>query len=111
VSPGIQPGEQKLLTFLLARFTEDEATAADKHDRYDCDLHHLETYGCCSCDYPARVLAECEAKRLAIKAAQEERRDLERNEGAIPGLPLVIRALALPYVDHPDYRQEWLPYN
>ena len=56
---------------------------------------------------PSRVLAECEAKRAAIRAAQVERRALERNEGAIPGNLSVICALALPYSDHPDYLPEW----
>lgn len=47
-----------------------------------------------------RLLAECEAKRQLV----EDCRDSLRHE------PLAERALwylALPYADHPDYRQEW----
>jgi len=66
----------------------------------------------------ARVLAECDAKRRIIEAADEatgldmqvdsefriERRD-ERQEPYIGDV--ILRALALPYADHPDYREEW----
>jgi hypothetical protein len=49
---------------------------------------------------PARVLAECEAKRRIVEmhAYQEEH-----------FTPDELRALALPYADHPDYREEWRP--
>ena len=45
---------------------------------------------------PARVLAECEAKRQLIERV---------------GNPdwAGFRILALPYADHPDYQQEWKP--
>lgn len=42
---------------------------------------------------PARVLAEVEAKRRIVF------------EVAMP----VLALLALPYADHPDYREEWRP--
>ena len=59
---------------------------------------------------PARVLAECEAKRRIV----------ERCTGAVAGTvwehsdtPVLARAtlsdLGLSYADHPDYRQEWRP--
>lgn len=51
---------------------------------------------------PARVLAECEAKRRMVEM--------------IPGMPAdwddrdyLLRLLALPYADHPDYDPEWKP--
>ena len=46
---------------------------------------------------PARVLAECEAKRQIVQNAQD------------PGDDLFVAILALPYADHPDYREEWRP--
>jgi hypothetical protein len=52
---------------------------------------------------PARVLAECEAKRRIV--------DSEGSpyvEGHVPATR-TLRFLALPYADHPDYRQEWKP--
>ena len=52
---------------------------------------------------PARVLAECAAKRLILRIWFESEfceRDVMND---------VIDALALPYADHPDYREEWRP--
>jgi hypothetical protein len=43
---------------------------------------------------PARVLAECEARRRIVTEC---------------GWETVMRHLALPYADHPDYRDEWRP--
>jgi hypothetical protein len=43
---------------------------------------------------PARVLAECESKRRIVTEC---------------GWETVMRHLALPYADHPDYRDEWRP--
>jgi len=45
---------------------------------------------------PARVLAECEAKRRIVGLISS------------PG-PQALRLLALPYADHPDYLPEWKP--
>jgi Family of unknown function (DUF6221) len=53
---------------------------------------------------PARVLAECEAKREIIKAADE----VGRGTGWIT-TQTFLQLLALPYADHPDYQQEWRP--
>jgi hypothetical protein len=52
---------------------------------------------------PARVLAECKAKRAIV-------------EGMAPfgpiddiAAPEILGILAEPYADHPDYREEWRP--
>jgi hypothetical protein len=98
---------------------------------------------------PARVLAECEAKRRIIEFHQSwpvlvetpptfdqgnaEGHDLALGElssmtlrlsqriawmteqeyrnrfGSEPPTGPMLRALALPYADHPDYRPEWRP--
>ncbi|RRQ81583.1 DUF6221 family protein [Streptomyces griseofuscus] len=70
---------------------------------------------------PVRVLAEVEAKRRAVdecaywneKLAQEAANPSAHPQ---PGLGLILDAvnpilpaLALPYADHPDYREEWRP--
>jgi hypothetical protein len=64
---------------------------------------------------PDRVLAEVEAKRELVEehqpAAYGECRTcrepgLDRNQAAPC---LTLRLLALPYADHPDYREEWRP--
>ena len=80
---------------------------------------------------PARVLAECEAKRqlveqcrpsyvilyreserlLALALSQDQVKTVASSgphwphEGAEP----VLRSLAAVYADHPDYREEWRP--
>jgi hypothetical protein len=67
---------------------------------------------------PARVLAECEAKRRIVEAADEATGldmtvDSERLVGprdlvADPYLgDVMLRLLAMPYADHPDYAEEW----
>ena len=85
-----------LTEFLLARIAEDEVVAREG-GRWDGgmelawrDVGGIEDVLVIGTD---RLLAECEAKRQLI--------DLT--------IPHVLRILALPYADHPDYRQEWRP--
>jgi len=49
---------------------------------------------------PARVLAECEAKRLILALSEH---------GCGDDYERVQRALALPYADRPGYQQKWKP--
>lgn len=76
---------------------------------------------------PARVLAECEAKRRVVEWCGERVRvwvgdrypgttsEAERPGDYVPGKlahledSVVLRLLALPYADHPEYRDEWRP--
>ncbi|MHA4774745.1 DUF6221 family protein [Streptomyces sp. MSC1_001] len=56
---------------------------------------------------PARVLAEVDAKRRRLELlADAIRRGHDDYDIATELLPLE----ALPYVDHPDYRDTWRPY-
>jgi hypothetical protein len=67
---------------------------------------------------PARVLAECAAKRAIIEQHRESR-FFARHQGCVvcrtgsgPLLPVeypcpTVRALAAVHKDHPDYQQEW----
>jgi hypothetical protein len=65
---------------------------------------------------PARVLAEVDAKRRIAKV-HERLPDAEfcvtcDAPSGIPGEPsgcATLRLLALPYANHPDYRDEWRP--
>jgi hypothetical protein len=82
-----------LTDFLLARIAEDEA-CADGLEWDDGNPVHQT----------ARVLAECEAKRRIVEACADV---LAYDAEALP--QDVLRLLALPYADHPDYRQEWKP--
>jgi hypothetical protein len=63
---------------------------------------------------PARVLAECEAKRriVGIHSGPEfgvERRHLCWDSLIRDDKCETLHALALPYADHLDYREEWKP--
>jgi len=91
--------------------------------------------GNCTCGTPARVLAEVDAKRRMVDAylppgadphpgqecvnhegqdPAEHTRDkaCSRHLAASERLlhsDYVLRLLALPYADHPDYRDDWRP--
>jgi hypothetical protein len=55
---------------------------------------------------PARVLAECGAKRQIIAKVTE----IEYNLGGPWTHAMgdeILASLAQPYADHPDYREEW----
>ena len=99
-----------LADFLLARIAEDQADAmvgwrwkalpAGEYARLQ-----------------ARVLAECEARRRIV--AELDRLGAMSTDGMRDGganamsmmdaLEFALRALALPYADHPDYHEEWRP--
>jgi hypothetical protein len=133
-----------LVEFLEARITEDEAAAKacsaaawsirdepDEHLWVDGLSIHAADSNWDACiavadaehavrHDPARILAECAAKRAIIKQADEATSDRyawigeycvgdkERAEAYAtdPG-KLILEALAAVYSDHPDYQQEW----
>ena len=104
-----------LSDFLLARFAEDEAVAR----RVTLDDG---TWSWASVDFnfseaaehgnrwsPARVLAECEAKRRIVEWAESPpcwyapcglANQVESTDA-------LLRALALPHADHPDFDPAW----
>jgi hypothetical protein len=74
---------------------------------------------------PARVLTDCEAKRRIVQLAQKAAFDhdlvlqrpptnpvdraglLGKGDGKARALLWALRLMAMPYVHHPDYRDEW----
>jgi inorganic pyrophosphatase len=117
-----------LTEFLQARIAEDEAVARaavrwnegcrNWADAGEPDWVHIARWD------PARVLAECEAKRSVVHAAI----DAERNvadaykqhprpsettfamyAGVNAALQVVTQCLAFSYADHPDYDESWRP--
>lgn len=121
-----------LTEFLLARVAEDEADArlaVRCHepgepwgwDTVPGDGLHIARWD------PARVLAECEAKRRIVELhtvdgtvrlrSTDEKVYVCRTcslEDEPPSGPMewpcdTLRALAAVYADHPDYRDEWKP--
>lgn len=104
-----------LAEFLLARIAEDEADIGHEASPADyCDAVegiHLSA---------RRALAECEAKRRIVEGWRrldaEDYGEFVVGGGWDPGIDYAsdalehaMRALALPYADHPDYREEWRP--
>jgi hypothetical protein len=102
-----------LTEFLLARIAEDESLAR-------AQLAAGRQHGT-SWDYndPRRCLAECEAKRQIVEHADTVSsmdRQIESEWGTRSSVPWdedegirLLRLLALPYADHPDYDQTWRP--
>ncbi len=124
-----------LTDFLLARIAEDEAVARLAADTEGAEKWatlppgelpnvdaHMGTLPHIARHDPARVLAECEAKRRIV-----ELHDVDCYVGTGPDgddeyfcegcrtstidpadiqCP-TLRALTLSYADHPDYRDEW----
>jgi uncharacterized protein YbjT (DUF2867 family) len=74
--------------------------------------HHIARHD------PARALAEVDAKRQILDTVvprMNEMDDQLESEYGTPGEPqpyeslTLLRLLALPYADHPAYREEWKP--
>jgi hypothetical protein len=119
-----------LADWLLERFAEDEAGPRNwlearripMEDRVAGRVGIPLQYGTGGVDTewvvdPARVLAECAAKRRIVKDWQTwNHAALTTDYHANPNpsayahaLHRVLQNLALPYADHPDYREEWRP--
>ena len=119
-----------IVEFLEARIAEDVARVVDAKDWVaNGPSPHIPWYGApgdraekalggahalVSAMSPARVLAECAAKRTIITlAGHVESMDYQiMNEwgGDIDGTgDDLLKSLAAVYADHPDYRQSWAP--
>lgn len=115
-----------LMNFLLARIAEDEAgpVVDDAHESWCMDgSERLAPDGACFyCGHlpdptmvkhvpqSARVLAECAAKRAIVAGWSDPmgRLDASQADAARAEKMRTLRLLAQPYVDHPDFREEWL---
>ena len=100
-----------LSEFVLARATDDEELARQYGDprglrssltwASDVGRPVLEVD-------PSRMVAECEAKRRVVAQYIEGVANYDiGSQGEVTRLTFVLRALALPYADHPDYQPEW----
>ena len=103
-----------LTEFLLARIAEDaaEANKAGSFTPWDRP-YERDNYGHLTVQ-PARVLAECEAKRRIVELASQyvqpsDAHDPGFNGGANHVGYNALRTLAAVYADHPDFREEWRP--
>lgn len=96
-----------LTEFLLARVAEDEREAGDP-TWCDCVIEGLPLKHGLQC--PIRLLAECDVKRRIMMLVERTGwAPGECDECGSPGSDAILERLALPYADHPDYREEWRP--
>jgi hypothetical protein len=108
----------ELADFLLARIAEESslAHAADRDARTrgpitddlsaepdDHRIVHMFRWS------PARVLVDCEAKRRIVEDYLSQLNSHRSGWDARTPRDYPLRALALPYTDHADYREEWRP--
>lgn len=103
----------KLIEFLRARLDEDDEVAQETRkneqrvpgtDRWFDDYSHAIVSMA-----PHRAVAEVDAKRRIVAAAEEYSPELEHGDNGEWALDLALRALALPYAEHPDYDEAWRP--
>ena len=107
-----------LTEFLLARIATDESAAQKAFDtRKEWVVAYIPDvfYGVVGMS-GARVLVECAAKRaiMALAAtitdmAGEISGEWPRPHVAVIDGEPILRALAMPYAEHPDYDEAWRP--
>lgn len=117
--------------FLLARIAEDESVANAAHREsmrgnagpgfvrsrvaWAAQAKDVRGHELIERITPARVLAECEAKRRIVDhfTSSAPGGDGEAEtywfEGFRSAMEFVLWKMAQPYADHPDYREEWTP--
>ncbi len=95
--------------FLLARVAEDEVVAREAFNAYPPDEplpamlgEHIARHD------PARVLAECAAKRAVVALAWAYG-DGPEHPRTLALAADTLRHLATAYADHPDYDERWRP--
>jgi hypothetical protein len=113
----------ELSEFLTARIEEDQVKRVTMREWHAETCEHLPqpedgyTFPC-DCGVPERMAVECEAKRRIVEAHRWE--EFDDGDGSVPYYTdcddcrqsppcRTLRLLALPYADHPDYREEWRP--
>jgi hypothetical protein len=101
-----------VVEFLSLRIAEDEAAALNLLN--DRSLSKSGEW------YERRVLLECEAKKRLIGIVESARQaalaamvrdsdgDAAWSPAAIEWTTRSLNALALPYLDHPDFEKHWL---
>jgi len=112
---GASPGPWRLNAEGYEVLAVDDVTAAEAHalsgERQQNTAAHIARYD------PTRVQAECEAKRRIVQihtsTSEEVDHGLRSGEkywttNSEPAVPCsTLMALALPYAEHPDFRDEW----
>ena len=98
-----------LAAFLEARLSDDAEGAWDKHEG-GCATAGPVSFPC-DCGYPARVLREVAAMRKILDEHQAVTKLVGLTEQQLGFLgwyrEWVLKNLAAPYSDHPDYREDF----
>ena len=102
-----------LTEFLLTRIAEDERRVEFVRGFIPDEGDQGEYIN------PARVLAECEAKRRIVElhswgeghecSVYDRTGEVDNCRYVIGGECSTMQLLALPYADHPEFRPEWRP--
>lgn len=87
-----------LTEFLLARIAEDESRVRDLGVGTPQGDALME---------PLRLLYECTSKRMIVAVHSISPATQRCSHDGTPYPCLTLRALALPYGDHPEFRAEW----
>ncbi|MEV8029235.1 DUF6221 family protein [Cellulosimicrobium funkei] len=115
-----------LTEFLLARIAEDERLVTeypgltpDFPPKWALGLYYEDEIAMTLTVSADRVLAECEAKRRIVEeAAAHQAAEADAIASPVASaswyarsatLGYILRLLALPYSDHPDYDETWRP--
>lgn len=101
-----------LALFLHERWDEEERDAALFHE-LDCPDPHKTGRVRCGCPCPARLLDQIATHRVLLRRC-EQRIKREREEDLCWPLDSILafqtmKALALPFELHPDWRDNWYP--
>jgi hypothetical protein len=110
----------ELVEFLRARLGEDEQAARMRRGTYprpedgDWAWTNIKHAGSALIVKADRVLREVEARRKMLDELYPEVKGADESiEGEWNSNPYnadtLLELLALPYADHPDYREEWKP--
>lgn len=95
-----------LAWFLLDRISEDEEEA--RYWTCDCAMEGFPLRHGLRCE--ERVKAECDAKRRIVQSLRSgDPGNQWAKEAWCQAEDDVLRLLALPYADHPDYDEAWRP--
>lgn len=96
-----------LISFLLARIEEDEASVTRMTRR--ANGHANSADGGSGLMPLSRISVECRAKRKIIGSTQQLLllRDLPAERPVREAAWQVLKSMALPYGDHRSYRSEW----
>lgn len=104
VAGGTLYDETRTIASLVYEQPEDHDGTVVRHlltPEADANGRHIARHD------PARVLAECEAKRRIVKLAWHHFGDEDYAAGMEHAKEEALRILAAVHATHPDYRDEW----